>query len=124
MSRTVLDSSAILAAFNGEPGAEKVTFPASLVSSVNVAEVFSKLAEAGQLNKQFIEDFHELGLEIVDFNTEHATKAAELRPLTKNLGLSLGDRSCLALAMLSKATAVTADKAWKKIKFCPVDVIR
>lgn len=124
MSKKVLDSSAILAAFNGEPGADKVQFPASLVSSVNVAEVFSKLAEAGQLNKQFLVDFYELGLEIVDFNTEHATKAAELRPLTKNLGLSLGDRSCLALAMISKATAVTADKAWKKIKFCPVELIR
>ncbi|HMS10925.1 MAG TPA: hypothetical protein PKE66_15675, partial [Pyrinomonadaceae bacterium] len=61
---------------------------------------------------------------VVDFDISQAERSAEFRPLTKHLGLSLGDRSCLALAMLSKATAVTADRAWKKIKFCKVDVIR
>ncbi len=126
MSKKVLDSSAILAALFDEPGADSVAalFPDSLVSSVNVAEVFTKLAEIGQLDRPVIEDFFSLGIEIVDFDADQAQKAAELRPLTKGLGLSLGDRCCLALAVLSKTPAVTADRAWKKVRFCPVEVIR
>ncbi|HCA60064.1 MAG TPA: VapC toxin family PIN domain ribonuclease [Blastocatellia bacterium] len=126
MSKWVLDSSAILAALQGEPGAERVeaVIGNSQASAVNIAEVFTKLAEAGQLNKHVLDDFYSLGIEIIDFDTDQARKTAELRPVTKHLGLSLGDRSCLALAMLTKATAVTADGAWKKITFCKVDVIR
>jgi ribonuclease VapC len=32
------------------------------------------------------------------------------------LGLSLGDRACLALAIEQQATALTADKAWAQLK--------
>lgn len=126
MSKYVLDSSAILAVLNQEPGADKAIayFPDSVVSSVNAAEVLTKLIENSNDIEIAKKAFELLQLTVVDFETVHAEKAAELRPLTKNLGLSLGDRSCLALAIQAKATAVTADKAWEKIKFCPVDVIR
>jgi len=126
MNKYVLDSSAVLAVLHQEPGADKAIsyFPDSVVSSVNVAEVLTKLVENSNDIEIARKAFEMLQLNIVEFDMVHAEKVAELRPLTKNLGLSLGDRSCLALAMLSKATAVTADKAWKKIKVCPVDVIR
>lgn len=126
MSKYVLDSSAVLAVLHQEPGADKAIayFPDSIVSSVNAAEVLTKLIEKSNDIEIATKAFELLQLTVVDFDTNHAEKAAELRPLTKTLGLSLGDRSCLALAILSKATAVTADKAWKKIKFCPVEVIR
>jgi PIN domain nuclease of toxin-antitoxin system len=126
MSKYVLDSSAILAVLHQEPGADKAIayFPDSVVSSVNAAEVLTKLIEKSNDIEMATKAFELLQLAVVDFDIAHAEKAAELRPLTRNLGLSLGDRSCLTLAMLSKATAVTADKAWKKIKFCPVDLIR
>jgi PIN domain nuclease of toxin-antitoxin system len=126
MSKKVLDSSAILAVIFQEKGSEIVEplLDKSLISSVNVAEVFTKLAEKGILTQQMIDDFWQLGLEIVDFNFEQSVKVAELRPLTKHLGLSLGDRSCLALAILQNTTAVTADKEWAKLSFCQVEVIR
>jgi ribonuclease VapC len=126
MTRNVLDSSAILAVIFKETGAEIVEplLDNSLVSSVNLAEVFTKLSEKGMLNQRMIDDFQQLGLEIIDFNFEQAAKAAELRPLTKHLGLSLGDRSCLALAILHNATAVTADKEWQKLTLCQIEVIR
>jgi len=126
MIKYVLDSSAILAVLHQEPGADKAIayFPDSIVTSVNAAEVLTKLIEKSNDIEIAKKAFELLQLTVVDFDMAHAEKAAELRPLTKNLGLSLGDRSCLALAMLSRATAITADKAWKKIKFCPVDVIR
>ena len=126
IKKYVLDSSAILAVLHHEPGSDVAIqrFPDSIVSAVNAAEVLTKLLEKSNDLDTAIEAFELLQLDIVDFDYAHATKAAELRPITKNLGLSLGDRSCIALAMLSDATAVTADKTWKKIKFCPVEVIR
>ena len=126
MNKRVVDSSAILALIFQEKGAEKVLpiLEDSLISTVNVAEVFSKLAEKNLLTKERISDFYQLGLEITDFDSEQALKAAELRPLTRNLGLSLGDRCCLALAILRGATAITADRDWKKLLFCPVETIR
>ena len=126
MSKWVLDSSAVLAVMLREKGHENVKdrFPESSISTVNLAEVLSKLAERDQLTEEDIQNFENLEIEIVAFDTKQAQKAAELRPLTKHLGLSLGDRSCLALAIQLDATAVTADKAWKKIKFCAVDLIR
>jgi PIN domain nuclease of toxin-antitoxin system len=35
-----------------------------------------------------------------------------LRESTRSLGLSLGDRACLALAKLKALPAVTADRPW------------
>jgi ribonuclease VapC len=126
MSRNVLDSSAILAAMLAEPGGEQVEskFASGIVSAVNVAEVFSKLAERGMLDEETVLDFRQLGLEIVDHDLEQAVKVAELRPLTKHLGLSLGDRSCLALAILRNETAITADRSWTTLNLCPIESIR
>ena len=126
MTKKVLDSSAVLAVIFQEKGAEIVEpmLDTSKISSVNVAEVFTKLTEKGVLTKQTIDDFQQLGLEIIDFDFEQAAKVAELRPLTKHLGLSLGDRCCLALAILHNTTAVTADKDWQTLSFCPIELIR
>lgn len=126
MNKKVLDSSAVLALILQEKGAEVVEsmLHRSLISTVNVAEVLTKLEEKGILNQPMIDDFQQLGIEIIDFDFNQAAKVAELRSLTKHLGLSLGDRSCLALAMLRNVTAVTADKIWENVTFCQVEVIR
>jgi PIN domain nuclease of toxin-antitoxin system len=126
MNSRVIDSSAILALIFLESGAEKVAavLEGSLISTVNVAEVFTKLAEKGLLTKERISDFYQLGLQVADLDEAQALKAAELRPLTRGLGLSLGDRCCLALAFIRDASVVTADRNWQKLKFCKVDLIR
>jgi PIN domain nuclease of toxin-antitoxin system len=126
MNKWVLDSSAVLAVILGETGHEFVEplVREASISAVNVAEVLSKLAEQDQLTDEDIKDFARIGIAVVDFDTHQARKAAELRPITKNLGLSLGDRACLALALLSGATAVTADRNWKQISVCPIELIR
>jgi PIN domain nuclease of toxin-antitoxin system len=38
-----------------------------------------------------------------------------VRPPTKALGLSLGDRACLALAIERQAVALTADRVWQEL---------
>jgi PIN domain nuclease of toxin-antitoxin system len=41
-----------------------------------------------------------------------ALAAGHLRPATRGAGLSLGDRSCLALARTLGLPALTADRSW------------
>ncbi len=51
--------------------------------------------------------------------------AASPVPATQPLGLSLGDRACLALALGRQIPAVTADRTWARLKIgVPVQVIR
>lgn len=125
-NRSVLDSSAILAVINSETGAENVArlLSSSLVSTINVAEVLTKIVDKGISLEAALEEFLKLGLEIIDFDVNQAAKAAELRPLTKHLGLSMGDRCCLALAISENLPAVTADKNWLNLTLCKIDIIR
>lgn len=126
MNEWVLDSSAVLAVIYEETGSEIVEplLVGAKISSVNVAEVFGKLAEKKKLSLEVLEAFQKSGVEVVPFDFIQAQKVGELRPLTKHLGLSLGDRCCLALAILSDATAVTAGRNWKKLSLCSIKSIR
>ena len=127
MIKNILDASAILAVLNGESGQKKVIplLAESAISSVNLSEVAAKLLEAGMDESSARLAVSVLGIgEIIDFTEDLAWEAARLRPLTKQHGLSLGDRACLALAIKLKIPAVTADKEWAKLKLCKVVLIR
>lgn len=128
MIKGVFDSSAILALIYDEPGKARVRSLLDacnpLISTVNLCEILSKLLNDGLTEDIASEMLLGLDIEIIDFANGHAKKAAELRPLTKHLGLSLGDRACLALAIQENATAVTADKNWAKVDVCLIEIIR
>jgi PIN domain nuclease of toxin-antitoxin system len=127
MIKNVLDASAVLAVLNGERGEKKVIpiLAESAINSVNLTEVAAKLLEAGMDEAGARLAVSVLGIgEIVDFTEDLAWEAARLRPLTRQHGLSLGDRACLALAIKLKIPAVTADKEWSKLKLCKVVLIR
>jgi ribonuclease VapC len=119
MNRIVLDASAILAVIGGEPGAEKLT-PSLLAravgSTVNLAEVQTKLVSRGWTSKQAWEDATSPVREVVSFDEEQARIAGDLVSQTRDIGLSLGDRACLALGIALKLPVYTAEKAWKKLK--------
>ena len=125
--KNVLDASALLAVLNNEAGAGKVIplLAEAAVSTVNLAEVGTKLMDAGMDQNAAQTALEILGLgEIVDFDQSAAWAAARLRLLTKHLGLSFGDRSCLALAVKLKVPAVTADREWARVTFCKINLIR
>lgn len=64
-------------------------------------------------------------IEIVPFGIDDAALAASLVPLTRALGLSLGDRACLALAIRRDAAALTADRTWLRLDLAiEIDSIR
>jgi ribonuclease VapC len=52
------------------------------------------------------------GIDVVSFDEGLARRAGALRPATKSLGLSLGDRACLALAQRVGLPVLTADRTW------------
>lgn len=118
----VLDSSALLAVLQQEPGGERVaeamedTDTDVAISSVNLCEVVSKLVHDGIGSAEIRLVISQLELDVVSFRGEDAYGAGHLRTATQSLGLSLGDRVCLALAGSRNAAAWTTDRVWKKLK--------
>lgn len=127
MSNYVLDASAILALLNNEPGSEIVVnvLTEAVISSVNLSEIVAKLADSGMSEAEVREVIGALGLEITNFDAEMAFHAGMLRPLTKSIGLSFGDRACLTLGKSLDLPIITADRAWANLNFgVNVEVIR
>jgi len=92
----------------------------SLMSSVNLAEVLAKLADAGADPDQATAILVERGIlggtvEVEAFTDADALASARLRPLTSAAGLSLGDRACLALAARLGLPVLTADRVWASL---------
>lgn len=122
-----MDSSAVLALLQNEAGSATVSplIYGALLSAVNLTEVHSKLIQNGLPPPLSWKRIVSLQCDVCFFTDEHARIAAELIQITKPLGLSLGDRACLALAIQRKATAYTTDAAWKNLSLgIQVEVIR
>ena len=113
----VLDSSAVLAAINGETGAERVedALPGGAISAANFSEVLSKLVDKGHDDGEAVAALDALPLTVLPVDAAQARRAGLLRRQTRRLGLSLGDRVCLALAVELRLPVVTADRAWAQL---------
>ena len=119
MNRIVLDASALLAVLNREPGADKLTpqlLNMATSSTVNLAEVQGKLVNRGLNPQEAWEATISPIREATAFTPEHAMTAGSLIAETRALGLSLGDRACLALGLALGAPVYTADKSWKSLR--------
>ena len=120
---TVLDASALLAYLQGEVGADIVATAltqGAAISAINWAETLSKLAERGQDPDEVAEYLLNQGLlnQVLLIHPVDQTLAqaiAKLRLPTQSLGLSLGDRACLALALQLQLPALTSDQIWSNL---------
>ena len=128
MNEVVLDASAILAILFQERGGEKLAAEIlndAVISTVNLAEVQSKLIKKGYLPEEAWEDALSLVNSAEPFTNEQARIAGDLITTTEKYGLSLGDRSCLALAIALKAPVYTTEQSWRNLKLgVPIHVIR
>ncbi len=117
MSRVVLDASALLAYFNGEPGAASVpvTTGEAAISSVNYAETIAVMTARGMSESFVRRQLSSIVLDIVDFDRACAERAGFMIGATKGAGLSLGDRACLATAAQANVPALTTDRSWNKV---------
>ena len=112
----LLDTSAVLGYLQDEPGCEMVaaeilTGQASMCV-VNQTEVLSKLCDKGMSRADAQKALSKLALLAEPFTADTALEAARLRPLTREHGLSLGDRACLAAASLRQCAVLTGDRDW------------
>lgn len=123
----VLDASFLLAVILGEIGDAEAEpwFVDACVSTVNLSEVVARLADLGYTPEFIAKGLDEFDLDVRPFDRAQADRAGLLRPATRGLGLSLGDRACLALAAELDRPAVTADKAWAELDIgIAVELIR
>ncbi|MGA2084062.1 MAG: type II toxin-antitoxin system VapC family toxin [Terracidiphilus sp.] len=128
MNEVVFDASVMLAMIQHERGADQVTdeiLDRSVASTVNLAEVQSKLVKKGYSPDEAWEDTLSAVKTAELYTSDHAKIAGDLITMTEKYGLSLGDRSCLALAITLKAPVYTTKQAWRNLKVgVPIHVIR
>ena len=109
----VLDSSAVLAHLNNEPGAtitERALAGESVISAACWSEIKQKIEHRGFPWSQAVGALRAYNIHIEPVTALDADVAASLwRP---GGGLSLADRLCLALGQRLNAEILTADSAW------------
>lgn len=123
----VLDASAFLAFLFQEPGSDMVAgrLADSCMSTVNLAEVVGRFARDGHDVRAVLTRLTESAVEFVPFLPEDAAITASLTPITQNLGLSLADRACIALAISRGVPVLTADRAWAALEIgVKVELVR
>ena len=124
MKTTVLDASAMLAMFFGQPGMDQVRdlfHKASeadrpvFISAVNWAEVLYKLErKQGNVGLQTAQHFERtMPLDVAPLDRELAETAAHLK---NEHDLGLADAFAAALAKSKKAELVTADTEFKALE--------
>ncbi len=119
MAKVVLDASAVLVLIQEEPGHDKVRAALReedcFISAANLSEAAAKLhavlKDIGKARRLLAVP----NLEVLPVTEAQAFQAAELALAGKILGLSLGDRLCLATALLEQAEVLTADQIWAKL---------
>ena len=123
----VLDASALLCLLQAERGAETVAkaLPDAQIGAVNFSEVFGKLTDIGLDDETVNSLIDGLQLKVIPFDRAQARLAGSLRRTTKEYGLSLGDRACLALARAQSAVALTCERSWARFDAgCVVELAR
>jgi len=94
------------------------------MSVVQLAEVSAKLVQVGISIQDTEKILATLAIPIEPFTEDVAFKSSELITLAKPLGLSLGDRVCLATGLILNLPVLTADKIWLQMPNVVVELIR
>jgi PIN domain nuclease of toxin-antitoxin system len=123
LSASVLDASGLLAYLQDEVGAaevEEALAHGSTIGAANLAEALSTLADRGGDAGAVVNELQERGvlgglLAVEPLTIQDAVAIAELRTATKDHGLGLGDRACLALGMRLGLPVMTADRVWVEL---------
>ena len=118
MSACVVDTSALLAYLQGEPGEEATAGwldRGAAASALTVQEFVSKIVRDGGAAEDAAAIAAGLGLAVHPLTEPLAVEAGAMIAVTRPVGLSHGDRACLALARALGVPAVTADRPWAEV---------
>lgn len=113
----VLDSSALIALVNKEPGAETVRplMPHAIIGSVNLHETIQRLRRGGMPVESVTVALTPLVIQPVPFDEPLAYVTSSIHERTRDCGLSFGECACLALAVSRNLPAVTAERIGTKL---------
>jgi PIN domain nuclease of toxin-antitoxin system len=117
----LLDTSALLAIVFEEKGrdqAQKILHKCAM-SAVNLTEAVGKIAQRGASLDEAWEHISALELPILPYDAATAREAVRFCDLAWRRGMSLGDRVCIATALVNGLVAVTADRRWPTFATLP-----
>jgi ribonuclease VapC len=120
----VLDASGLLAYLQDEEGASEVAHALAktgTISAANLAEALSKLAQRGAEPRDVVSELEQRGvlgglLAVEPLTADDAIAIAEMDSPTREHGVGLGDRACLALGRRLGLPVMTADQAWVELE--------
>ncbi len=110
----IVDSSVVLAVLLAETNwrATAELLPLSAISTANLAEVAARLSRTGLTAQEAEAILNELPMEAIPLARHTAIAAGLMEQATKALGLSMGDRICIALGQELGLPVYTADRKW------------
>jgi PIN domain nuclease of toxin-antitoxin system len=118
----------LLAYAYAEPGTDRARAAldeGAAIGAVNLAEVVTSLSDHGWTEAAIRDFLDRTSVPIIAFDRDTAFDAGLLRAATRHLGLSLGDRACLALARRLGAPVLSADRAWRDLDVgVEIEVVR
>jgi PIN domain nuclease of toxin-antitoxin system len=128
MTSVVLDTSVLLAIINQEEGSKgaSILLHDAVISTVIFAETIGVLTARYKIPKdEVIIIIKQLISDIISFDETQSIFAGELELLNKThkYGLSLADKSCIALGMALKLPIYTADKIWTTLNLENTEII-
>jgi ribonuclease VapC len=114
----VLDASALVAFLLSESGHDVVgdaIAQGAQVCTANLAEVMSVLVRGGVPADEAEQIVAEIPIVRADLDLDLAMRAGAMIRHAQPLGLSFGDRICLALAARERQPALTGDRDWLEV---------
>ena len=118
-AKRVIDSSALIAWFQNELGAEVTELQfehGGMIAVPNMTEVIGKLVSSGVAPHNEVErDLLALGLEVVAMDQEIGLAAAYFYARRNPYNLSLGDCACLATAEVLGLEVLSAEQDWAQL---------
>lgn len=113
----LLDTSVIIALLKKESGYKilEEVIASSAISSVNLSESVSVLTRSNIAENEIDVIVTVIVPEIIPFCENIAIKTCKLSRLTKDYGLFLGDRKCIAIGCYYNMEIYTTDKIWLKV---------
>lgn len=117
-NKVLLDASALMVLFRKEQGYDVVgdVIHKAVINVVNLAEVSTVLTRYGMSLDAVTTLLSDFEIEAVSLTKSVALQAGGLYQQTKEFGLSLGDRVCLACAESLSLPIYTTDKQWAQVQ--------
>ncbi len=113
----VVDSSVLIGIIRRERGHEKLAevVRGGTISAVNYSDVITHMTDLDIDPTDWRAGLESFQMIVAPFDLEQCEAAGILRRETRHIGLSLGDRACLALARTLGTAVLTADRDWAKL---------